>query len=103
MGLLSILGIGNKVKDILRNGAIVIDVRTPNEFDQGKIKDSINIPVDRLSINTERIRGFRKPVVIVCDSGERSQKAMSILKANGIKDVYYGGRWTRVLKMVKSL
>src|SRR5258705_13167622 len=103
MGLLSILGIGNKIKDALRNGAVIIDVRTPNEFDQGKIKDSINIPVDRLSINTERIRSMRKPIIVVCDSGERSQKALSILKVNGIKDVYYGGRWTRVLKMVKSL
>ena len=103
MGLLSILGIGNKIKDVLRKGAVIIDVRTAHEFDQGKIKDSINIPVDRLSINTERIRSMGKRVVVVCDSGERSQKAISILKANGIKDVYYGGRWTRVLKMIKSL
>ena len=103
MGLLSILGIGNKVKDVLRKGAVIIDVRTANEFDEGKIKGSINIPTDRLSINLERIRSMRKPVVVCCDTGERSQKAMSMLRANGIKDVYYGGNWKRVLRMIKSL
>jgi rhodanese-related sulfurtransferase len=78
-------------------------VRTAHEFDAGKIKGSINIPVDRLDINLERIRGFRKPVIVVCDNGARSQQAISILKRNSIKDVHYGGSWTRVLRMIKSL
>jgi phage shock protein E len=103
MGLLSILGIGNKIKDVLRKGAVIIDVRTAHEFDNGKINGSINIPVDRLSINTERIRNMRKPVIVCCDTGERSQKAMSILRSSGIKDIYYGGSWKRVLKAINSL
>ena len=103
MGILSLLGIGSKVKDALRNGAVIIDVRTAHEFDAGKVKGSINIPVDRIDINIERIRGFKKPVVLVCASGARSEKAASILKRNGIKDVYNGGSWTRVLRMLNSL
>ncbi len=103
MSLLSLFGINNKVKDALRKGAVIIDVRTANEFDAGKIKGSINIPVDRLEINLERVRNFRKPVVIVCDSGARSQQAISFLRRNGIKDLHYGGSWTRVLRMINSL
>jgi len=104
MSILSILGIGNnKIKSALRNEAVVIDVRTANEFDQGKIPGSINIPVDRIAINVERIRTMHKPIILCCASGARSEKAATILKANGIKEVYNGGSWTRVLKMIKSL
>jgi len=103
MGILSILGIGSGVKDALRKGAAIIDVRTAHEFDQGKIKGSINIPVDRMSINLERIRNMRKPIIICGYSYSDNEKAITILKANGIKDVYNGGSWTRVLKITKSL
>ena len=47
--------------------------------------------------------GFKKPIVVCCASGARSEKAASILKSKGIKEVYNGGSWTRVLKMMKSL
>jgi phage shock protein E len=103
MGILSLLGIGSKVKDALRKGAVIIDVRTAHEFDAGKVKGSINIPVDRIDINIERIRGFKKPIVLICESGARSEKAASILKRHGIKDVFNGGSWTRVLRMINSL
>ena len=56
MSLFSILGLGNgKVKEALRRGAIVIDIRTAAEFDRGKVRDSINIPVDRININLAQI------------------------------------------------
>jgi len=104
MSIFSILGIGNnKIKEALRRGAIVIDIRTANEFDQGKVKDSINIPVDRIPINLERIRQMRKPVIICSDSDSENEKIKSFLKANGVKDVYNGGHWIRLLKIEQSL
>src|SRR5258705_11264050 len=104
MGILSILGLGsNKIKEALQKGAAIIDVRTANEFDQGKVPGSINIPVDRIPINIERIRSMHKPIVLCCASGARSEKAAAILKANGIKDVYNGGSWVRGFRLVKSL
>jgi rhodanese-related sulfurtransferase len=103
MGLLSILGISSGVKDALRKGAVIIDVRIAHEFDQGKIKGSVNIPVDRVSINLERIRNMRQPIVICGYSYSDNDKAITILKANSIKDVYNGGSWTRVLKITKAL
>lgn len=103
MGFLSMLGIGSGVKDALRKGAPIIDVRIAHEFDQGRIKGSVNIPVDRISINLERIRNMRKPIVICGYSYSDNDKAITTLKANGIKDVYNGGSWTRVMKIAKSL
>jgi len=104
MGILSILGIGNgKIKEALRNGATIIDVRTAHEFDQGKVRGSINIPIDRITINLERMRQLQKPIIICSDSDSESEKAINFLKSNGIKEIYNGGSWTRVLRMMKSL
>jgi phage shock protein E len=103
MDILSILGIGNgKLKEALRRGATVIDVRTAHQFDQGRIRGSINIPIDRIAINLERIRHLQKPVIICSDSDSENEKVISFLKANGIKEIYNGGSWTRVLKLIKS-
>ena len=104
MGLLSFLGLGGgKIKDALRRGAIVIDVRTAQEFDQGKVPESVNIPVDRIAANAERIKGMNRPVVFCCASGMRSGNAVSIMKGKGLKEVYNGGSWYDVLKILKRL
>jgi phage shock protein E len=104
MGLFSFLGFGkNKIKAVLANGAVIIDVRTVHEFDQGKVPGSVNIPVDRIAANAERIKHMDKPVVCCCASGMRSGIAIRTLKAKGIKNVYNGGSWMGVLKMVKNL
>lgn len=104
MGLFSFLGFGgSKAKEALRKGAIVIDVRTPQEFDGGKVPESINIPVDRIAANAERIKNMNRPVVFCCTSGARSGNAVSMMKQKGLKDVYNGGSWTNVLKILNSL
>ena len=104
MSFLSFLGFGGgKIKDVLRGGAIVIDVRTPQEFDQGKVPGSINIPVDRIAANAERIKNMNRPVVFCCASGARSSNAATIMKQKGMKEVYNGGSWYDVIKMLKSI
>jgi rhodanese-related sulfurtransferase len=103
MSLLSLFGFGSNVKEALRRGAIVIDVRTAYEFDQGKVPHSINIPVDRVAANAERIKDMKKPVIFCCASGMRSSTATRTMKEKGMKAVYNGGSWQRVLKIVKSL
>ena len=102
MGLFSIFG-GNKIKDALRKGAVIIDVRTPHEFDQGKVPGSINIPVDRVAASAERIKNMNKPVIFCCASGNRSGTATRIMKEKGLKDVYNGGSWEHVLKLQDKL
>jgi phage shock protein E len=104
MGLFSFLGLGGgKIKDVLRKGAIIIDVRTPQEFDGGKVPESINIPVDRIAANAERIKNMKRPIVFCCASGSRSGNAASIMKQKGMKEVYNGGSWENVLKILKTL
>lgn len=102
MGLFSFLGLGKgPVRKALANGAVVIDVRTANEYDRGRIPGSLNIPVDRIRVSIGRIRELGRPIVLCCSGGDRSSKAFAILKENGIRDVYNGGNWVSVMKMIR--
>lgn len=94
MGLLDLL-FGNKnnlIEDFQSRGAIIIDVRTQNEYSQGAISGSKNIPLQTISSKIIEIKKFNKPVITCCASGMRSGNAASILKNNGI-EVINGGGW----------
>ena len=77
---------------LMADGAIILDVRTNGEFNTGHIKGSINIPVDKLSANLQKLKAKNKPIITCCASGARSASAKHILKANGYA-VYNGGAW----------
>jgi phage shock protein E len=102
--IFSFLGFGNSaVTEALRKNAVIIDVRTPNEYDQGRILQSVNIPVDKIRANFERIKSMNRPVVLCCASGSRSGQACRELKAMGLKEVYNGGSWESVLRAMKKI
>ena len=100
MGLLSILGLRGKsenIKKFMDKGAVIIDVRTPGEFEGGHIKGSRNIPLNTFENQMETIKNLNKSVIACCASGMRSAQATSILKSNGI-DVMNGGGWSSLQK-----
>lgn len=92
--LKNMLGMGPQVdlKQLVQNGAQIIDVRTKGEYQGGHIKGSVNIPLQSITTNLSKIRKD-KPVITCCASGMRSSSAKSILKSNGFTDVYNGGGW----------
>ncbi|MGQ1786698.1 MULTISPECIES: rhodanese-like domain-containing protein [unclassified Saccharicrinis] len=98
MGLLNFLfgGKNNPLKEIIQQGATIIDVRTPDEFKYGHVDGSINIPLDQIEHKMKRIRKMKMPLVLCCASGIRSANATHYLKNNNIADVYNGGRWSKV-------
>ena len=77
---------------LVKNGALIIDVRTPGEFKSGHIKGSINIPLDDIRNKTEELKKKNKVIITCCRSGNRSGMATNILKRNGI-DCINGGSW----------
>ena len=81
---------------LVREGAIIVDVRTSGEFNTGHIKGSVNIPVEKLSHNMDKLKAKKKPIITCCASGSRSAMAKSILKGGGITDVHNGGPWFRL-------
>ncbi|HSZ24509.1 MAG TPA: rhodanese-like domain-containing protein [Cytophagaceae bacterium] len=92
--LKSIIGLGMPVdfSGLMKQGALIIDVRTKGEYQGGHIKGSINIPLDTLKSNLSRFKKD-KTIITCCASGMRSASAKSILKSNGFTEVYNGGGW----------
>ena len=80
------------IKEMYRNGAIILDVRTPEEFKAGHIKNAINIPVHILDEQINSLKQKNKPIITVCKSGARSSMAVTILKRAGV-DAFNGGAW----------
>ncbi len=102
MGILDLLGFGNKSENItefLAKGAIIIDVRTPAEFINGHIKGSKNVPLNLIPNQIEILKKMEKPIIACCASGMRSAQATSILKSNGI-DTLNGGGWQSLAKQI---
>jgi phage shock protein E len=81
--------LAQKVKD----GAIIVDVRTKGEFAGGHIKGSVNIPLDGLAANLNKLKDKNRPVITCCASGMRSASAASLLRSRGYTDVHNGGGW----------
>ncbi|THF51285.1 rhodanese-like domain-containing protein [Flavobacterium supellecticarium] len=95
MGLLDLLGFGNKnemIQEFVAKGAIILDVRTPEEFAGGHIPNSRNIPLQRIASEITTIKKWNKPVITCCRSGMRSAQAATVLKQNNI-EVINGGGW----------
>lgn len=90
-----LLGFGPKVNyaQLVKDGAIIIDVRTKGEYQQGHIKGSQNIPLDVLSSNLSKLNKEKK-IITCCASGMRSAQAKSILLSNGFSNVHNGGGWS---------
>ncbi|MBV5314704.1 MAG: rhodanese-like domain-containing protein [Prolixibacteraceae bacterium] len=78
---------------LVKEGAIILDVRTKGEFGSGHIRGSVNIPVDQLGKNLQKFKDKKRPIITCCESGMRSASAKGILKSNGFINVHNGGRW----------
>ncbi len=93
--LKELLGFGPKTDyaELKRNGAIILDVRTKNEFEDGHIKNSINIPVNTLLQNLNKLKNKNTTIITCCATGNRSGMAKRVLKSKGYNQVYNGGGW----------
>ncbi|MES1221561.1 MAG: rhodanese-like domain-containing protein [Bacteroidota bacterium] len=93
--LKNLLGLGPKTDFglLAKSGAIILDVRTKSEFQRGHINGAINIPVDQLRSNLDKLKDKSKPIITCCASGMRSASAKAVLFSNGYSEVYNGGGW----------
>ena len=101
--ILQLFGLDDSViRNKLIEGAVIVDVRPPHQYDQGKIPHSLNIPIEQIEKNAGYLRRLKKPIIL-CGSGSDSGSAKRILQQHGLKDVHNGGRWYKVLRIMKSL
>jgi phage shock protein E len=94
--LKNLFGMGTKTDyaQLVKQGAVILDVRTKGEFDGGHIRGSVNIPVDQLRNNLNKLKDKNNPIITCCASGMRSTTAKAMLIANGYTEVYNGGGWS---------
>ncbi len=99
-----LLGFGPKANyaELVKQGAIILDVRSKTEYASGHINGSVNIAVDQLSNNLSKLKDKQKPIITCCASGIRSASAKSILKANGYVNVYNGGSWSSLQNKISN-
>jgi len=99
MGLVDFL-FGSKkrrITDFLKNGAVIVDVRTQKERDKGFIENSMHVPLDQLQHTVEKLRELNKPIIVCCESGIRSEKAAHYLNLHNL-DAINGGGWKSLKK-----
>lgn len=94
----ALFGSGDDVVQALSQGALIIDVRTVQEFRGGHVAGSKNIPLNELA-NALQNLPKTKPIVFCCASGARSGAAVDLAKRQGFTCVN-GGPWTKVNKLM---
>jgi phage shock protein E len=79
------------VKDKIKAGAKIIDVRSPGEFADEAYPGAVNIPLNVLPAKVAELGPKDKPIVLYCASGARSASAARFLKQEGFTDVVNAG------------
>ncbi len=96
-----------QAKEVSFNGikpAVIIDVRTQEEFAAGHIEGAINIPYEQIGQGIQSIKGLKKdsPVLVYCRSGRRSGIAKSTLEQLGFKQILNGGGMEMLAQQLKT-
>lgn len=90
-----------QLKNIIHSGAMLIDVRTPEEFAYNQVKGSINIPLTTLEQNINTL-DKNKALMVFCASGTRSGYAKTLLEKNGFSNVHNGKSVSKINRILKT-
>ena len=77
----------DRVRQVVAEGAKVIDVRSVEEFGAGHVPGAVNIPLHTLPLRLSEVGPTDKPVVLYCLSGGRSGQAADLLRRSGYVEV----------------
>jgi phage shock protein E len=85
---------GKQARQLVEEGARLVDVRTPTEYEAKHLPSAINLPVQQLAERIKELEPKDKAIVLYCRSGNRSGTAQSMLKKSGFTKVYDLGPMT---------
>ena len=85
----------------IREGALLVDVRSPGEFASGSVKGAVNIPLPDIENKLSKLKGYPS-IVVFCLSGHRSARAKRILEQNGFPNIINGGTWRNVRQSLEK-
>lgn len=87
----------------LRNGALVIDVRSPGEYGSGHLPGTVNVPLGELSARIGNIAPDKNRVILLhCLSGGRSGMAVGTLKSLGYSNAHNLGSYSRAERILEG-
>lgn len=77
-----------QLKNMVSKGAILIDVRSPQEFKEGHLPGAINIPEYEIRKVKNEMPKLNQQIVVYCQYGGRSREAYNMLRKMGYTNVY---------------
>lgn len=83
------------IESLIANGATIVDVRTPAEYQMGNVPGSLNIPLNEVAARMSEIVALEGPLVLCCASGGRSGQACAFLEQYGV-ECYNAGSWLNI-------
>ena len=79
----------NELKRMLQDGAILVDVRSPQEYREGHLEGAILIPeYEIMSKHSKAFKAKDETIILYCSNGLRSKKAQRKLEKQGYTNVY---------------
>ncbi len=77
-----------QAQEMVRQGALLLDVREPEEYSAGHAPDAKLIPLGQLGARLQELSAYKdRPVVVMCRSGRRSAQAVELLQEAGFSRV----------------
>ncbi len=82
-------------KQLVSEGALLLDVRSTSEFGSGHLPGALNVPLSDLTGRLAELGSKERPIIIYCQSGMRSAAAAGMLKHQGFSKVSNLGAMSR--------
>jgi len=93
-----------KAWSMIDSGALLVDVRTPDEYKAGHLPGAKLVPLNQISAKVNEFGADKsRPIVVYCKSGSRSGSAESLLKSVGFTNVYNGGGYSSLMSVKEKL
>ncbi len=96
------LNIDSNLSNLIVNGAVILDVRTQNEFENGHIKGAINVSLGEIRERYLEL-DTAKTYITYCSHGLRSIRVKKLLRERGFQHVYNGGPKEDLQAILKTI
>ena len=86
---------------LLKEGAVILDVRSQEEFNEAHIEGALNIPIEKLRDNLNRL-ARQITIIVCCKDGSKSWYAKNLLDAHGYQPVINAGSWMKLKRKLEQ-
>ncbi|WP_234416404.1 rhodanese-like domain-containing protein [Candidatus Borreliella tachyglossi] len=87
----------------IKNGASILDIRSPREYNRGHYSKAVNIPFNSLFAKKDKLGSVETPIVIYGRSFNKSFEAEKILRGLGFKNIFVAGTLKNMPKLKEEV